>query len=187
MEILKSEIHNIKDFAFYALQNKLYVDGFQLRKSLEKIIVSKDSKLKDSFIFLMKNPVNSQFIGISTFLLTQHCTIQTFVKKEYRGNHYGTLLIKEVINNVPDKLKYRMKLSSGETQSLLLFRNLLNDNIIDYDFFIDNDVKNKLESLDTYLFCKKHSLNIELYIPGINQIFNERDLKFINQLYKKPA
>lgn len=187
MEILKSEDYNIKDFAFYALQNKLYVDGFQLRKSLEKIIISKESKLKDSFIVLIKDPLNNQFIGISTFLLTEHCTIQTFVKKEHRGKHYGTLLIKEVINNVPNKLKYRMKLSSGETQSLLLFRNLLNENIIDYDFFIDNDVKNKLKSLDTYLFCKKYSLNVELYIPGINKIFSDRDLEFINKLYKKPA
>jgi len=187
MNILRSESHNIKDFAFSALKNKLYVEGFQLRKSLEKIITSKESKLKDSFILLMKNPLNNEFIGISTFLLTEHCTIQTFVKKEHRGKHYGTLLIKEVINNVPEHLKYRMKLSSGETQSLLLFRNLLNDNIIDYDFFINNDVKNKLKCLDTYLFCKKYSLNTELYIPGINQIFNERDLEFINQLYKKPA
>ena len=87
--------------------------------------------------------------------------MQTFVKHENRGLGYAFKLIQHLMNEIPLSLKDKAKFCLGETASLFLFRSLMLKGILSDINFIDETVKLKLSILDTYIFCKKHNLNIK--------------------------
>jgi hypothetical protein len=182
MIILKSDISTIKNFASEALSSRLYVEGFQLKKALEKTLFLPEKQLKDSFILLLKETPEGPALGVSTFLTNEYCTVQTFVKHENRGFGYAFKLIEKLMNEIPLSLKNKAKFCLGETASLFLFRSLMLKGILSDINFIDETVKLKLNILDTYIFCKKHNLNIQTYVPNWNKIFNQDDISIINTI-----
>lgn len=181
MYFIKSDIYSIKNLALTALTEKLYIEGFQLKNALEKILLVSPDKLKTTFIILAKEHEHGEIIGISTFLMTEYCTIQTFVKEKYRGRGYGFELIRTVIDNVPQKFKNRIRLAEGDSASFLLFRRLFLEGVISESAFIEERTKNKLNILDVYLFCKKHNLDTHRYAPGWETCFSENERELINQ------
>ena len=182
MIILKSDLSTIKNFASEALSAKLYVEGFQLKKALEKTLFLPEQQLKDSFILLFKENQKKPVSGISAFLTNEYCTVQTFIKPENRGQGYAFKLIEKLMNEIPLSLKDKAKFCLGETASLFLFRSLMMKGILSDTNFIDETVKLKLSILDTYIFCKKHNLNIQTYVPNWNKIFNHDDISMINTI-----
>lgn len=180
MYFIKSDIHSIKNLALIAINEKLYVEGFHLKKALEKILLISPDKLKTSFIILAKEHEQGQIVGISTFLMTEYCTVQTFILPEYRGKGYASYLITQVLDNVPEKFSKRIRFGLGEPHSFFLFRSLLLKGIIKEEQLIEEEVKTKLNVLDVYLFCLKHSLNVERYAPAWKTLFSSEEQQFIH-------
>lgn len=180
MIILKSDISTIKQFALESLAQNLYVKGFNLERAMEKILLLPVDKLRTSFIFLLKENENSAPVGISTFLMTEYCTVQTFVLPPYRGKGHASSLITQVIDNVPTKFSKRIRFGLGDPHSFFLFRSLLLKGIIKEEQIIEEEFKVKLNVLDVYLFCLKHSLSVKRYAPAWETLFSPEEQQFIN-------
>lgn len=185
MILEKSDASTIKNFAQIALDNQLYVEGWGLKRALQKVLKSSDNKLENSFIILGKTKSDNEIVGVSTFLKHEYCNLQTFIKNEYRGKKYGSLLIQEVIRSVPDNLKKDIKIVEGDFCSFLLFRNLFLKGVISESNFIENQTLTKIDVLNTYLFCIEKSLDINKYVPSWKNLFYLEERTFLENSIEK--
>lgn len=179
MNIEMSDNENIKNFAQKALCENLFIEGFDLKKALNKILKSQSEKLKTSFIILLKN--GEEYIGISTFLMTEYVPIHTFIKKEYRNKGYGKFLINEIVKNVPNKFKARISFGLGEIDSLFFFYNMIERGDISVENIKDDGQKTQINVLKTYIFCKKNNLDTKIFTPNLFKIFSEEEINSINK------
>lgn len=179
MNIEMSDNENIKIFARKALCENLFIEGFDLKKALNKILKSQSEKLKTSFIIFLKN--GEEYIGISTFLMTEYVPIHTFIKKEYRNKGYGKFLINEIVKKVPNKFKARISFGLGEIDSLFFFYNMIERGDISIEDIKDDGQKTQINVLKTYIFCKKNNLDTKIFTPNLFKIFSEEELNIINK------
>lgn len=185
MILEKSDSSTMKAFARIALDNELYVEGWGLKRALQKVLKSSDDKLENSFIILGKTKSDNEIVGVSTFLKHEYCNLQTFIKNEYRGRKYGSLLIQEVICSVTDNLKKDIRIVEGDLYSFLLFRNLFLKGVISESNFIENQTLIKIDVLNTYLFCIEKSLDINKYVPGWKNLFDLEERTFLETSIEK--
>lgn len=183
MDIIKSSEKDIKSFARQILSENLYIEGFDLKKAMNKILKLKNEKLKSSFIIIMKK--EDEYIGVSTFLMTEYVPIHTFIKKEHRNKGYGKQLINEVIKNVPEKFKARISFGLGEIDSLFFFYNMIENKKITIEDIKDDHQKTQLNVLKTYLFCLKNNLDTKIFTPNFEKLFSEDEIVEINKFFRK--
>lgn len=181
-----SEGEELFDFAKTILNNNLYVKGFSLRATLIGLLELFESdtnenedksyilrKTKDSFIGLIK--FNDEYIGMCAFFKFHACTIQTFIKKDFRGRGIAFNAIKEVLKIVNSKGMGRsISFHHGEPESLVLFYKLWEEELINlYNLVEEQDkrklryIKKKLKGEDCSCFMSvKESEFIKSYIKN---------------------
>lgn len=138
------------------IDNNLYVKGFSLRATLIGLLELFESdtnenedksyilrKTKDSFIGLLK--FNEEYIGMCAFFKFHACTIQTFIKKDFRGKGIAFNAIKEVLKIVNSKGMGRsISFHHGEPESLVLFYKLWEEELINLYNLVEEEDKRKL-------------------------------------------
>lgn len=136
------------------IDNNLYVKGFSLRATLAGLLSFFESdleedknyilkKTKDSFVGLLK--FNEEYIGMCAFFKFHACTIQTFIKKDFRGKGIAFNAIKEVLKIVNSKGMGRsISFHHGEPESLVLFYKLWEEKLINLYNLVEEEDKRKL-------------------------------------------
>lgn len=183
MEI--SEGNEIFDFAEIVLKEKLYVNGFSMRFTLKNMINSKEKctslekndifeKVKGSFISLIK--IDGKYIGVCCFIKYHPCTIQTFIKEEFRGKNIAFDVIKKMVGLIKSMdMKKSISFHHGEIQSLILFYKLWEAKVICLYNIVEENDKEKLR----YIKAKLNGKTIDCFmlleeLNVLNEYINNR-------------
>lgn len=185
-----SEGEKLFSFAQKILDNGLYVKGFSLRSTLTGLIncfkcedscsnvINEDrdyvlEKTKDSFICLLKK--GDEYIGMCAFFKFHPCTIQTFIKNDFRGKGIAFDVIKEVVMIVKEKgFVRKISFHHGEAQSLILFYKLWENNLINLYNIVNEENKRKLR----YINAKIKGRNASCFL-------NENESRIIGRYIEK--
>lgn len=180
MIIEKSSPETIKSFILRALLEDLYVEGFSLKFTLQKLLNKKNIDKHTCFYFLKESEAGP-VVGLSSFINSEICTIQTFIKPEFRRKGYAKVLIKEILKDVPKKNKHKISFAEGDVNSLFMFKELMAEGLISKENFVSLSTFNRVKILDNLLYCGKNNLNISLYNYGWEESFNAKEIEIINK------
>lgn len=180
-----SDNNTIKEFAQIALSEKLYVEGFNLKVVLNKIIKLKTTNyFKNSKIIFLRDEKN-EILGMSAFFEREYISIQTFVKKENRNKGYGKILVSQLISVLSEKVKSKISFGLGDPNSIFFLLNMVESGMIDIELIRDEGQKNMLMTLKNYIICKKNKIDREIFFPRLKDLFTKEDFVEVQKFLKK--
>ena len=185
-----SEGEEFFDFAKIIIKNRLYVKGFSLMYTLSSILEYYQSdidfnedekkyalnKTKDSFIGLLK--FGDEYVGMCAFFKFHPCTIQTFIREDFRQKGVGFNIIEKVLKIVK-KNGHSKKVSfhHGTIQSLILFYKLWSSKLITLDNIVENGDKIKMRYIKSGLKGKKMDCFLQIEERKLFDLYIEENRK----------
>ena len=123
--ISESNDFNIQKMIDIALNEKLYIEGFDLYKVLNNLKSFKDESLKINLLYINKTPS-----GIALYTMYEPYNLQVFVKEHIRRNGYGKILVESLIKRLNNKEKLSIKVGIGIEESYEFWGNLVEKELL---------------------------------------------------------